>query len=289
MPNSINKPVSDLQLKQAVHDLNNIFTTTLSSIELLESLVHKDKTTTKLTLSIKNNSMRAIDIIQELVGGSSKQTNIISLKHLAKDIEYAIKPTLNKNVKIQFKFGKNLNSVVGNYSDLYRVFLNIITNSIEAVKGNGNITFSIKNNRAKDKLIISLKDDGVGISKRRINNIFDVGNSSKNGKSQSGLGLSIVKNIIENYGGTIEVLSKLKEGTEFVIILPAKNQNETIIQNNENNFSILLADDDKTILELFSELLVSYNFKVTTALNGKDALCKFLDESIKKSLELIEL
>jgi hypothetical protein len=275
MPNTINKPVADLHIKQSIHDLNNIFTSTLNSIELLENLSQKNKLATKLTLSIKNNSMRAIDIIQDLAGGSSKTTNIISLKQLAKDIEYTIKPTLNKGIKIKFRFGINLNNVVGNYSDLYRVFLNIITNSIEALKGNGIITFSVKNNRKKDKVIISVKDNGIGISKNRIKRIFEMGNTSKSKNTNSGLGLSIVKEIIENLNGTIEVLSKLKVGTEFLITLPAKNKGKIVDTKNGKAFSILLADDDKTILELFSELLVSYNFKVTTAEDGKDALSKY--------------
>lgn len=279
MISNLEKPIADIRIKQAIHDLNNIFTSTLNSIELLENAVSKNKSATKLTFSIKSNSMRAIDIIQGLVSNTPKRTNIISLKQIAKDIEYTIKPNLKKNISLKFRFGKNLNSIVGNYADLYRVLLNIITNSIEAINTKGNIVFSAKNNRKKDEIIISIKDDGIGISKNRLKNIFEIGNSNKGNKNHSGLGLSIVKSIVSSHGGTVDVKSKHRVGTEFLITLPAKSPTKYVDTDSGKSPNILLADDDNTILELFSELLVSYNFRVSTAIDGKDALLKYKKEN----------
>ena len=275
MPNNFNKSAFISQLNNAIHDLNNIYTSSLNSIDSLEKIVKKNQTANKLISTLRNNSSRAVDIINGLSEKSIKQMLIVSIKDLAEDIKSTIKPTISKNIKLKFTYGKNLGSVNGNYSDLYRAILNIIVNASEAIKNEGQISFSAKNSRKRDSIIISIKDNGIGISSRKLKNIFDVGYSSKNKKSNSGLGLSIVQKIVDEHSGTIDVSSKLNKGTEFTIVLPA-NSNLIISKIKDGtNINVLLADDDVTILELFSDLLISYKYEVVTAKDGRSAFSKF--------------
>lgn len=275
MPNKLKKSALTAQLKNAIHDLNNIFTSSLNSIDALEKIVANDKSANKLVSTIKNNSLRAVDIISGLSENSKKQKINISIKELAEDVKSTIKPTISKNIKLKFSYGKNLSLVRGHYSDLYRALLNILVNSSEAIKNEGVIAFSAKNSRKKDNVILSIRDTGKGISHGKLQNIFDAGYSSKNKKSNSGLGLSIVKKIIFEHSGTIDVSSQLNNGTEFIIILQAIPNPITPKFKDGRNIKILLADDDKTILELFSDLLISYNYEVVTASDGKSAFNKF--------------
>jgi len=265
---------STSQMKLAIHDLNNIFTSTLASSEILEKLCQSNDKISRYVQTIKANSLRAIDIINDLVDSNNKIKTDIVIADIITNLKLTIKPTLPKNIKLQFKLYKNLNKVEANYSDLYRVFLNLIINAIESITTSGSIVFSAKNDTSKSQIIISIKDTGKGISRQKLKNIFDEGFSLKKHKSNSGLGLAIVKNIIEDYYGSIEVKSKLKVGTEFKITLPAIKDFEAEKTHNKI-YKILIADDDKIILELFSELLSSYNYLVTTANDGKKALEKF--------------
>ena len=268
------KPFDYSNLKQAVHDLNNIFTSSINSIDILENVVNKDVGTQKLISTIRTNSLRAVDIINNLLSHKTKQKNEISIYDLVTDIKLTTKATLPKNVKLQFRFGKNLNKINANYTDLYRVLLNLIVNASEAIIDKGTIIFSAKNSRRKDSVLISIKDNGIGISTKKLKDIFNDGYSTKSRSTNSGIGLTIVQQIIEEYNGKIEVTSQYRSGTKFAITIPTVNTTET--NNNRNKQqTILLADDDLVILELFSELLASYNYKVITSKDGKDAANKF--------------
>ena len=274
MSKSQNKSIDFSTLNQAVHDLNNIFTSSINSIDILEKSIPKENETTKLISTIRTNSLRAVDIINNLLTNKSKQKNNISIYDLVADIKLTTKETLPKNIKLQFRFGKNLNRVYANYTDLYRVLLNLIINANESINGKGTIIFSAKNSRKKDYVVISIKDNGIGITNKTLKNIFDEGYSTKSKTTNSGIGLAIVKSIIEEHNGNIEVISKYRSGTEFIISLPTTRKTEK--QKSKDKFqTILLADDDQVILELFSELLISYDYKVVSAKDGKDAIDKF--------------
>jgi CheY-like chemotaxis protein len=269
---NLNKKDLQLHIKQTVHDLNNIFSSSLNSAEVLDKLIKGNKKASKLISTIKANTLRAIDITNSLSGKEVKQKNLISLKDVVHDIEYTVKPTLPQRIKLKFLFGKNLKKIYANYTDLYRVLLNLIVNSVESIQQSGTITVAIKNERKTDSVIISVKDTGSGISRDKIKNIFDSGFSTKGKQKNSGYGLSIVKKIIEYHKGSITATSKTDKGTEFLIKLPAVEKTFT---KGKKEQIILLADDDKIILELFSDLLSSYNYTVITAENGKKALEKF--------------
>ncbi|MBU0473680.1 MAG: response regulator [Bacteroidetes bacterium] len=274
MPNELDKSKPLSQTKQIIHDLNNIFTSTLASTEILENLFQENQKASRLLRTIKTNSLQAIDIINSISNNRNKQKNIIEIVDVIANLESTIKPTLPRGIKLSFRFGKYLDKVNANYTDLYRSFLNLLVNAVESINNTGSIIFSVKNNRSRNSVIISIKDSGVGISPAKLKNIFNEGYSSKKRKSNLGLGLTIVKEIIEDHRGSINVISEVNSGTEFIITLPSIKKIK-IEPSLTNSHKILLADDDKIILELFSELLETYNYEVITALDGKIALNKF--------------
>ena len=272
MPNKKANFTVSSELKQAIHDLNNIFTSTLASSEILEKLCKNNTKISKYTQTIKTNSLQAIDIINAMTNNRTKIKKSIAIIDIVSKLKMTLKPTLPKGVKLQFQLAKNLKKVDANYSDLYRAFLNLLINAIESITAFGTIVFSAKNKN--DQIIISIKDSGKGISKGKLKNIFDEGFSLKKDKLNAGLGLTIVKKIIENHKGSIDVSSKLNVGTEFIITLPAIINSE-VKKYKKQTHKILLADDDKIILELFSDLLSTYNYDITTAFNGKMAITEF--------------
>lgn len=113
-------------------------------------------------------------------------------------------------------------SIIGNEDLLQQVWLNIIGNAIKFTEGGG--TISIKLMGLKDKIIIKVSDNGVGMNEETRRHIFDKfyqGDKSHLSEG-NGLGLSLVKRIIELCDGEIEVRSKLNYGTTFTIELPKK-------------------------------------------------------------------
>lgn len=263
-----------IQLPQIIHDLNNILNSTLVSAKMLENQFEDNLGAINLIRTIKTNSLRASDVINSLSKNPQKTKNDIEIADIVANLESTVRPTLPQNVKLTFRIGKNVNNVSGNYSDLYRAFLNLIINAIESIEKTGKIAFSVKNSPKKDFVLISVKDNGIGISEAKLKQIFRKGFSQKSKKANSGLGLAIVKEIIENHFGNISVVSQPNLGSEFLVSLPTKSILRPISKKQKSN-KILLADDDKVILELFSDLLKTYDYKVFTASNGKMAIEQF--------------
>jgi PAS domain S-box-containing protein len=99
---------------------------------------------------------------------------------------------------------------------LGRVFLNIISNAIEAMPQGG--ALAIGTNREKARFLIKIQDNGKGISEKNLLRIFDPFFSTKEGGA--GLGLSTCQNIVTSHGGVIEVESAWRKGAAFVVSLP---------------------------------------------------------------------
>ncbi|MCR3758114.1 HAMP domain-containing histidine kinase [Clostridium felsineum] len=122
--------------------------------------------------------------------------------------------------RINYKLKLNKCKVVSDYDFLYQVWINIIDNAIKFSQNCGVISISANYDENK-RVVIKIKDYGTGIEKNKISKIFDkfyMGDKSRK-KEGNGLGLSIVKRIIELIGGEIICNSKENEGTEFIIII----------------------------------------------------------------------
>lgn len=101
-------------------------------------------------------------------------------------------------------------------------FMNALNNASQAIQGKGTIT--IKTSKEKEKIRISIIDDGEGIKKENLSKIFDPGFTTRGVGVGTGLGLSISFNIIKDHNGEIKVKSEEGKGTEILIILPIKQK-----------------------------------------------------------------
>lgn len=126
---------------------------------------------------------------------------------------------INNHIEIKMK-GNNI-SILGNYDLLYRAFYNVIENAIKYNNKNGRIDIEININ--KERTIVKISDTGIGIPNDMRKDIFEpffrVDKSRSRQIGGAGLGLSIVKAIIEKHGGTITVADNDAVGTTFVITL----------------------------------------------------------------------
>ena len=111
----------------------------------------------------------------------------------------------------------------------FQVWMNLIDNAIKFSKQNGKITIDVK--EENEEVVVKIKDNGMGMSKEEQERIFTRFYQIDKSHSQegSGLGLSIVKSIIDLSDGKIEVESKENSGTTFTIKLPIEKENNKII------------------------------------------------------------
>ncbi len=105
-------------------------------------------------------------------------------------------------------------------NEIGQVFINILTNSAQAIEGKGCIVIATR--RSGNNVLIEISDNGRGIPEENREKIFDPGFTTKGVGVGTGLGLAISYNIIREHGGDVEVESELGKGTKFRIILPLK-------------------------------------------------------------------
>jgi len=263
---------TDSSTKHLAHDLNNIFTRILNSIDLLKRKVSSSSDILPILNSIEAGTYLASEMIGDNFGDKSKNNNLrrINLNSVTSDIVRSF--LIQQKGKIDFKLAlePDLKLVLGKYSDYYRVILNLLTNSIESIETTGVISFTTLNIDDGTRVELRIKDSGKGIDKETLPFIFDEDFSTKNKKTVSGIGLSIVKKIIESYGGTITVVSEPEKGTEFILTLEAAHA--ATQHSNDSGKTILIAEDEDILRELLAELLQSYNYTVLTSSNGKEVL-----------------
>ena len=133
-------------------------------------------------------------------------------------------------IEIELQAPKKAIMLTGNETDFKIASINIILNAIKAMPDKGILKIKISSSR-DEGVLISFKDNGIGISKDNLNKIFNPffsqGSQSRMSKG-TGLGLSIAKSIIEKHGGKIEVTSALGKGSCFTFVFPPQKN----LQNN---------------------------------------------------------
>jgi two-component system NtrC family sensor kinase len=122
------------------------------------------------------------------------------------------------NIEIQTDFQENIPVIANDQSQLQQVFLNLITNAIDAINKNGCIEIATRQKGSTIEVMI--KDDGPGIPKEQQNRIFDPFYTTKTNGKGTGLGLSVSHSIIEKMGGSITFESNETKGTTFYVNLP---------------------------------------------------------------------
>jgi len=139
---------------------------------------------------------------------------------LEKAIQYSSVP---KHIKLVQNLEPTLPEGIFDASLLESAFINLITNAVQAIKDKGEII--ITTNFDGFDILIGIEDTGCGILEENLEKIFQPFFTTKQEGAGSGLGLSIVKNIVDKHGGKIRVSSSLNKGTKFEIRLPLKSSN----------------------------------------------------------------
>jgi signal transduction histidine kinase len=186
----------------------------------------------ELAKSIKLNLQKAATLIKSFkmvaVDQSSQEIREIRLKEYIQDILISLRSKL-KHTKIKVNLNCEDIKIFINAGALSQIFTNLINNSI--IHGfekseEGEININVK--KVDNNLEIKYTDSGKGMSEKELKKAFDPFFTTKRGKGGSGLGLSIVYNLVTSlFGGEIKLKSKPAEGVEFFIKIPIKNKGES--------------------------------------------------------------
>ena len=193
---------------------------------------------------IENNSYRLLRLTDNLIDMTKIDTGEYKINLENKDIVSIVEDVVltacdcmgNFSGEIIFDTNVEERIVACDQEKIEKVILNLLSNAVKYGNDNGEIFVNI--NSYEDSVEISVKDNGIGISPENINNIFERFGQEEKSLSRkqegSGLGLALVKSVVEMHNGTINVQSELGKGSNFIITLPAKR----VVKSEQLKFNI---------------------------------------------------
>jgi PAS domain S-box-containing protein len=219
------------------HELKTPLNIILGSIQLLSIRGEEDlpenfeNKLRKYLLIMKQNTFRLIRIVNNIIDTTKYDSGYLNISmHNQNIVSIVEEITLSagdyiRNRGITLVFDTNIEEkiIAVDADKIERIMLNLLSNSIKFTDEGGSISVNIYDKG--DSVEISVKDTGIGIPEEKQNIIFDrfgqVDKTFTRNREGSRIGLSLVRMLAEMHGGTVSVRSKIGEGSEFIIMLPA--------------------------------------------------------------------
>ena len=218
------------------HEFKTPLNIILGIVQLIDKNIELDNITKENLIRhvdiMKQNSYRLLRLVNNLIdisridiGYYNLQPSNYNIVKVIEDITLSIAEYV-KHKKINLIFNTDVEEITlaCDPDKIERVMLNLLSNAIKYTDDNGDIYVSL--NKVNEDVVVSVKDSGVGIPNDQLELIFDRFGQANDILSRrcegSGIGLSIVKSIVEMHGGKIEVFSEIGKGSEFVFNIPIK-------------------------------------------------------------------
>ena len=305
------------------HDFNNILASIIGSISILRyklehDVIKNNDEIIKYLDIVALSSEKGARLVKQLLTLAKKHDLNYEKCDLRKIIEETVnvcKNTFDRSIEIRTDIIRDVECFsFCDKAQIEQVFLNIAINASHAMtimrkdkrKWGGVLTISLSKFYADeyflkthpeakktDYALISIEDTGVGMDKKTMAKIFDPFFTTKDLDKGTGLGLATVQTIIHDHDGFIDVYSEVGIGTKFNIYLPIKNNGKVSSDSDfkhhivKGEGTILIVDDEDTVLELSKEVLEEAGYKLLTARNAGDAL-EIFDKN-KDDIDLVLL
>ena len=215
------------------HEIRNVVTSLKGFMELLKGNTTDDG---KRYIQIIENEMERMEStlseILYLAKPSKTYHEKISLLHVVKEVIQIMRPQADSNdIAIRLIADENCDyAMIGSVNHLKQMFINLVKNAIEVMPNGGTITIELKHRH--NKIQVSVQDEGSGIPKEYLNKLFTPFFTTKD--DGTGLGLSLVKKVVDEHHGKIAVESKVDVGSTFILEFYSYTENYTRFYYDDN-------------------------------------------------------
>lgn len=246
-----------------------------------------------------NHLLSLLNDVLELSKLDSQRATLIEepfdLRDVLDEVETISKlkaESMNINLICNYKDGLTCPYVYGSSLHMKQILLNLVDNAIKYNKKDGYVELNVNVKRHKEDLItyeFVVKDNGLGIDKEYLDHIFEPFSQENQNFNEyrlgTGLGMSIVKGLVELMKGSISVTSKKGVGSTFEVVIPFKIAPEIVKNTKDSKVSIkgkkvLLVEDNDLNREIAKTLLEDEGVLVSEAVDGLDALKVFEESEI---------
>lgn len=286
------------------HDFNNVLTAIIGFSDLLLGNHKPSDPSFQDIMNIKQNANRAASLVRQLLAFSRRQTlrpQVLHLSDVLSDLRMLMDRLAGDQIDLDIKHGRDLWPIKADISQLEQVIVNLVVNARDAMDNEGllqirtrNLTqeecveqYSFQELQPAEYVLIQVEDNGSGMSKQVMEQIFEPFFSTKEVGKGTGLGLSTVYGIVKQTGGFIYPESEEGVGTTFNVFLPrlavseeteaeketaANEQKEEPKKDLTGNATILLVEDEDAVRAFGSRALTSRGYEVHEAASGVEAL-----------------
>ena len=293
------------------HDLNNVLSGIVSYPELLLMDLPGDSKLRKPLETMQQSGLRAAAIVQDLLTmarGVATTNEPLNLNDAVREYlsspEFTMLKQYYPTVSVKTTLDPDLLNIGASQVHIRKVIMNLVSNAAEAIKESGNITISTRNRYVDkplkgydeinkgDYVVFSVSDNGSGISSDDLERIFEPFYTKKKmGRSGTGLGLSVVWNVMQDHKGYIDVATG-GNGTTFELYFPItrdallkKEIPFSIKDCKGNGETILVVDDVESQREISCRMLDTLGYNCKAVSGGEQAV----DYLKKNSVDLVLL
>ncbi len=292
------------------HDFNNILGGIMGFAQLgcitAKAEEEKDKFTKIMTAS-----ERAQDLVQQILTFSrqGEQRRLpLRLDLILKEALKLLRASIPAHIEIKQYVPVVESCILADATQMHQIIMNLCTNAYHAMEEKGGRLKVELHRQASHThgatasthqmdgpfLEMTVSDTGRGMDAETLARIFDPYFTTKPQGKGTGLGLAVVHGIVERHGGTIGVASTPGEGTTFRVCFPevvaeAAQPTETATLRSGAGERVLLVDDEALIIDMGSEMLTTLGYRVTTALDPREALDSFRSDPLGVDLVITDL
>jgi PAS domain S-box-containing protein len=294
------------------HDFNNILTAIIGYGNLLQMKIKEDDPLRAYINQILLSSEKAANLTHGLLAFSRKQIinpKPVNLNDIVKNVEKLLLRLIGEDIELKTilnpltpPFDKGGQGGIGDLivmadsGQIEQVLMNLATNARDAMPEGGTLTISTEiveldreyiitsgYGKPGKYALISVADTGKGIDEKTKRFIFEPFFTTKERGKGTGLGLAVAYGIIKQHNGNIEVYSELGKGTTFRIYLPIveaeveETEPKVITTPIGGKETILIAEDNIDVRNYTKTVLEEFGYKVIEAVNGEDAINRFME------------
>ena len=294
------------------HDFNNILSAIIGYGHITLMKMGKDDPVRLNIEHMLEAADRAAHLTKDLLLFSRNQISDrkpVDLNEVVRKVEKFLARVIGEDIECKTMLHDRPLLVLADAHQLEQVLMNFATNARDAMLTGGVFSVTVEHVRLDDEFIsvhgygrpgayalISVSDTGTGMNEETRRRIFEPFFTTKEVGKGTGLGLAVVYGIIKQHEGYINVYSEPGKGTTFRIYLPETSRG--ISEDKQapeeapparGTETILLAEDDESVRKLVQAVLEDFGYTVITAVDGEDAVSKFLESMDKIQLLLFDL
>jgi two-component system, cell cycle sensor histidine kinase and response regulator CckA len=277
------------------HDFNNLLGVIIGYTEILEQGLGSTSTLYKYAKEIDRAATRAASLIRQLLAFSRQQVlepKVINLNRVLREMKTMLERLMGEDIELTTDLVEGLWHVRADQGQIEQVVMNLVVNARDAMPQGGKLMLETANAELDEAFaakhpptisgsyaLLTVTDTGTGMDTETQARLFEPFFTTKGKDKGTGLGLAVVYGVIKQSGGYIWVFSEPGTGTTFKIYLPRVRSalgeariNEAPADSLQGFETILLVEDEESLLELTRDLLVHEGYTVLVASNGAQAL-----------------